>query len=165
MTLEEAIAHLDESLNDQGHDWGCEECKQEHVQLLEWLVELQEQRAVAEYPAKQWHEKHMEKIELREAELYQEIAIYHNGVQVGEAEIELTKKMLSKLVIYDSCQDKGYGTEAVKRLTEKYGIRDLWVRSDNERAIRCYKRCGYNIAEPTMFRMESPNCAANMKEV
>ena len=45
MKLEEAIAHLDESLNDQGHDWGCEECKQEHIQLREWLVELKEMRA------------------------------------------------------------------------------------------------------------------------
>ena len=44
MKLEEAIAHLDESLNDQGHDWGCEECKQEHEQLREWLAELQKLR-------------------------------------------------------------------------------------------------------------------------
>ena len=40
MTLEEAIKHLDESLADPGHDWGCEECKGEHEQLLEWLREL-----------------------------------------------------------------------------------------------------------------------------
>ena len=39
MTLEEAIKHLEESLADPGHDWGCEECKAEHEQLLEWLKE------------------------------------------------------------------------------------------------------------------------------
>lgn len=40
MTLEEAIKHLEESLADPGHDWGCEECKAEHEQLLEWLKEF-----------------------------------------------------------------------------------------------------------------------------
>ncbi len=44
MTLEEAIKHLDESLADPGHNWGCEECKGEHEQLLEWLRELKDLR-------------------------------------------------------------------------------------------------------------------------
>lgn len=42
MKLGEAINHLEESLADQSHDWGCEECKGEHEQLLEWLRELKE---------------------------------------------------------------------------------------------------------------------------
>lgn len=37
MDLESAIQHLRESLADPTHKWGCEECKQEHEQLLEWL--------------------------------------------------------------------------------------------------------------------------------
>lgn len=41
MTLEEAIKHLEESLADPGHDWGCEECKGEHEQLLKWLQHYQ----------------------------------------------------------------------------------------------------------------------------
>ena len=41
MTLEEAIQHLKESLADPKHKWGCEECKQEHEQLLEWLEDYQ----------------------------------------------------------------------------------------------------------------------------
>lgn len=44
MTLDEAIKHLNESLADQSHDWGCEECKVEHEQLAEWLRELRELR-------------------------------------------------------------------------------------------------------------------------
>lgn len=44
MKLDEAINHLEESLADQSHDWGCEECKREHEQLLEWLRELKELR-------------------------------------------------------------------------------------------------------------------------
>lgn len=41
MTLEEAIRHLKESLADPAHKWGCEECKVEHEQLLEWLEDYQ----------------------------------------------------------------------------------------------------------------------------
>ena len=37
MHLNEAIQHLKESLADTTHDWGCEECKKEHIQLLVWL--------------------------------------------------------------------------------------------------------------------------------
>lgn len=44
MKLEEAIKHLEESLADQSHDWGCKECKGEHEQLLKWLRELKELR-------------------------------------------------------------------------------------------------------------------------
>lgn len=39
MTLDEAIQHLKETLADPAHEWECEECKQEHEQLLEWLEE------------------------------------------------------------------------------------------------------------------------------
>ena len=44
MTLEEAIQHLRESLADSTHKWGCEECKQEHEQLLAFLQELKKYR-------------------------------------------------------------------------------------------------------------------------
>jgi hypothetical protein len=37
MELTDAINHLKESLADPTHKWGCEECKQEHEQLLVWL--------------------------------------------------------------------------------------------------------------------------------
>lgn len=37
MKLEEAIKHLEESLNNPEHKWSCEECKAEHEQLLMWL--------------------------------------------------------------------------------------------------------------------------------
>lgn len=39
MTLEEAIQHLKETLADPAHKWGCEERKEEHEQLLDWLEE------------------------------------------------------------------------------------------------------------------------------
>ena len=37
MTLDEAIQHLREMLTDPAHEWGCEECRTEHEQLLAWL--------------------------------------------------------------------------------------------------------------------------------
>ena len=44
MNLEEAINHLKEALADENKDWSCEECKNEHIQLLEWLEELKRLR-------------------------------------------------------------------------------------------------------------------------
>ena len=42
MTLDDAIAHLDNTLSDTGRKWSCESCRQEHVQLRVWLAELRE---------------------------------------------------------------------------------------------------------------------------
>lgn len=41
MKLKEAIQHLQETIADPTHKWGCEECKAEHVQLLLWLEEYE----------------------------------------------------------------------------------------------------------------------------
>ena len=40
MTLDEAIAHLDDTLSDTGRKWSCESCRMAHVQLRAWLDEL-----------------------------------------------------------------------------------------------------------------------------
>lgn len=40
MKLEEAIKHLEEKIEDKDYEWSCEECRQEHEQLLGWLKEL-----------------------------------------------------------------------------------------------------------------------------
>ncbi len=48
MTLKEAIEHLKEILRSPTHDWSCAECKEEHSQLLAWLLELQSFRAQQE---------------------------------------------------------------------------------------------------------------------
>ena len=40
LTLDDAIAHLDDTLSDTGRKWSCESCRMEHVQLREWLAEL-----------------------------------------------------------------------------------------------------------------------------
>lgn len=48
MTLNEAIKHLDETLGDSSRMWSCEECRQEHIQLQEWLIELKGLREARE---------------------------------------------------------------------------------------------------------------------
>lgn len=90
---------------------------------------------------------------LKENELYQEIELFVDGKKIGEAEVELKSKMLSRLTIYPPCQNKGYGSEAVKMLNEKYGCNCLWVNADNKRAIHTYEKNGYEIVEPTLYLM------------
>lgn len=43
MTLSEAIEHLNDVLQPD-NSWECEECKNEHIQLREWLLELKATR-------------------------------------------------------------------------------------------------------------------------
>ena len=45
MQLNEAINHLNEILNNPNHKWSCNECKQDHQQLYDWLIELQTLRS------------------------------------------------------------------------------------------------------------------------
>lgn len=68
-------------------------------------------------------------INLKENELYQEIEIFLNDEKIGEAEIDIKGRMLSRLNIFPPYQNKGYGTQIVKMLNEKYGCNVLWVLS------------------------------------
>ena len=93
------------------------------------------------------------KITYKENELYREIELFRDGVKIGEAEVDLSRKMLSRLVIYEPYQNQGLGTEIVKELTEKYDLNCMWVNADNKRAIHVYKKCGYRITKPAMYIM------------
>ena len=92
-------------------------------------------------------------ITIKENELYQEIELFADGVKIGEAEVDIKGNMLSRLSIFPPYQNKGYGTEVVKMLNEKYGCDCLWVNANNDKAISVYKKNGYVIAEPTMYLM------------
>lgn len=93
-------------------------------------------------------------IEIKEKELYQELEIFKDGEKIGEGEVELKEKSLSRLSLYPPFQNKGYGTEVVKELNEKYGCKILWVNADNERAIRVYEKNGYKKVKPSVYVME-----------
>lgn len=96
-------------------------------------------------------------IDIKEKELYQELDIIYDGNKVGEAEVELNSKMLSRLSIFLPYQDKGIGTEVVNYLNNKYGCNCLWVNTDNKKAIHVYTKNGYKKIEPTMFLMRREN--------
>ena len=44
MELDAAIKHLQDILSDPDKEWGCESCKQEHIDLLGFLLELKSYR-------------------------------------------------------------------------------------------------------------------------
>lgn len=94
------------------------------------------------------------RINLQEKELYQEIDIIdeHKNI-IGTAEVDIKGHTLSRLNISESYQGKGYGTEAVFLLTQKYNLNNLWVETKNKKAIHVYEKCGYQQGEPTMIQM------------
>lgn len=67
------------------------------------------------------------KIELKENELYQEIDLLVDGIKIGEAEVDLKGKSLTRLTIDSVFQDSGYGQQFLEMLIEKYGCDNLWV--------------------------------------
>lgn len=92
-------------------------------------------------------------ISIKESELYQEIELFSGETKIGEAEVDLNNHMLAKLVIYEPYQNQGYGTEIIKMLVDTYNLTNLWVRTDNKRAIHVYEKCGFKIHKPTMYEM------------
>jgi RimJ/RimL family protein N-acetyltransferase len=89
----------------------------------------------------------------KENELYREIEIFLGDTKVGEAEIDIKNKMLSRLSIYEPYQNKQIGTKVVVDLTKEYGLTNLWVNADNERAIHVYEKCGFVRGKTQMFEM------------
>ena len=77
-----------------------------------------------------------------------------DGTIVGTAEVEPNEKMLERFVIFEPYQNKGYGHIALSNLIKAYGIRKLWVRSDNSRAIHLYEKYGFKRSKETMFEMQ-----------
>ena len=88
-------------------------------------------------------------------EMYRELELFDGATKIGEAEVDINGKMLSRLTIYEPYQNNGYGTEIVKMLMRDYGCNCLWVNADNERAIHVYEKCGFRIVKPTMYLMET----------
>ena len=87
-------------------------------------------------------------------EMYRELELFDGDVKIGEAEVDIDGKMLSRLTIYEPYQNNGYGTAIVKALIKDYSINCLWVNADNDRAIHVYEKCGFKKTKPTMYLME-----------
>lgn len=92
-------------------------------------------------------------VAIKERESYIELELFDGETKIGNAEVDVANKMLSMFDIYEPYQNKGYGTEALKQLIDKYDIDILWVRSDNDNAIHVYEKCGFKIEKSTMYSM------------
>lgn len=90
----------------------------------------------------------------KENETYKELELFDGDIKIGEAEVDIKGKMLSRLNIYEPYQNKGYGTTIVKLLMRDYGCDCLWVNADNSRAIHVYEKLGFRKIKPTMYLME-----------
>lgn len=91
---------------------------------------------------------------LKEKEHFIEIDIkLPDGRLIGTAEIEPNEKMLERFTIFEPYQNLKYGQQALSELIDAYGIKKLWVRSDNEKAIHIYKKAGFKKNKETMFEM------------
>lgn len=91
-------------------------------------------------------------MELKKTDTFIEHDIIVDNTNVGTVELCPERHEISRLVIFEPYQNKGYGTQVVQSLV-KQGYTSLWVRSDNPRAIHIYEKCGFIKGETTMFEM------------
>lgn len=94
------------------------------------------------------------KIEIKEKETFIKNDIIIYGVKIGEVELCPERHEISRLVIFEPYQNKGYGTTVIKQLMNK-GYNSSMVRSDNPRAIHFYEKCGFVKTEKTMFELKA----------
>lgn len=91
-------------------------------------------------------------MQIKKTETFVEYDIIVKGTKVGTVELCPERHEISRLIIFEPYQNKGYGTEVVKELVA-HGYKSLWVKSDNPRAIHVYEKCGFKRAETRMFEM------------
>ena len=89
---------------------------------------------------------------IEKTETFIECDIIIDDIKVGTVELCPERKEISRLNIFEPYQNKGYGTQVVQELMQR-GYKSLWVRSDNERAIHVYEKCGFKKGETQMFEM------------
>lgn len=89
---------------------------------------------------------------IEKTETFIENDIIVNGTKVGTVELCPERMEISRLIIFEPYQNKGYGTQVVRELIAQ-GYKSLWVRSDNPRAIHVYEKCGFKKGKTHMFEM------------
>ena len=91
-------------------------------------------------------------MQIEKTETFEENDIIVDGTKIGTVELCSERHEISRLIIFEPYQNKGYGTQVVKELIAQ-GYKSLWVRSDNHRAIHVYEKCGFKKGETHMFEM------------
>lgn len=93
-------------------------------------------------------------IKLKETETYKEYDILLGDKVIGSAEIKYPDMTLNNFFIYPEYRNRGYGQEAIKHFVDKFGVTNLWVRTDNEIAKHIYKKAGFEVdGNPTFIAM------------
>lgn len=91
-------------------------------------------------------------VEISKTETFVEHDIMVGATKVGTVELCPERNEIARLIIFEPYQNKGYGTQVVRTLSEQ-GYKSLWVRSDNPRAIHVYEKCGFKRGKTYMFEM------------
>lgn len=91
-------------------------------------------------------------MKIEKTETFVEHDIIEDDTKIGTVELCLERNEISRLVIFEPYQNKGYGTQVVQELM-RVGYNSLWVRSDNPRAIHVYEKCGFVKGNTHMFEM------------
>lgn len=116
MNLEEAIKHLEATLEDSTHIWSCENCKEEHEQLLTWLLELRSLRAqqeenksnalLAQYAAQKFQESMTDFKEIQR--LKTQLAALWNMEKNDPLTLDELREMDGEPVYIVECPDWGH---------------------------------------------------------
>ena len=93
----------------------------------------------------------MNKISIKETEVYKEFDILLDGDIIGAAEIKYPAMTLNNFYIYPQHRGKGYGQKAIKKFIDDFGITNLWVSPDNEIAKHIYEKSGFAIDNKPLF--------------
>lgn len=94
-------------------------------------------------------------IDIIEKETFKEFDILIDGTVIGSAEIKYPDMTLNNFFIYPQFRNKGYGTEAIKQLVEKFGVTNLWVSCENETARHIYEKNGFIVnSKPKYIAMK-----------
>jgi RimJ/RimL family protein N-acetyltransferase len=93
-------------------------------------------------------------MQIKKTETFVENDIWVDGIKIGTVELCPERNEITRLIIFEPYQNKGYGTQVVKELVSQ-GCKSLWVRSNNSRAIHVYEKCGFKRAETYMFEMKA----------
>lgn len=93
---------------------------------------------------------------IQKTETFIEHDIFVDDIKVGTVELCPERHEISRLEIFEPYQNKGYGTQVVTQLVEQ-GYTSLFVRSDNEKALHIYQKCGFVKGDIYMFNMNIIN--------
>ena len=93
----------------------------------------------------------MNKVSLKEVEVYKEFDILLGEEVIGSAEIKYPDMTLNNFNIQPQYRGKGYGQEAIRQFVEDFGITNLWVSPENEIAKHIYEKNGFKVDDKPKY--------------